>query len=74
MNTGTRQIRRKERRTWEVKVATNDDFSRWMDFVVTVQEEFHGLDLTFDEYFRSVITKNIARKTAIYPKIPLFYS
>ena len=37
-----------------------------MDFVVAVQDEFHGSDLVADEKHRSHIAKNIARNVAIY--------
>ena len=38
--------------SWEVKVASVKDRERWMAFVRTVQEEFHGIDLSGDANYR----------------------
>jgi ribosomal protein S18 acetylase RimI-like enzyme len=52
--------------SWDIKLASTDDFERWMAFVATVQDEFHGLDLVNDSNYRAAVSKNIERKTAAY--------
>jgi ribosomal protein S18 acetylase RimI-like enzyme len=51
---------------WKVKIASSNDLERWMEFVQTVQSEFHGLDLVNDEEYQAAVNKNIRRSTAIY--------
>lgn len=52
--------------SWEVKVASVKDWERWMTFVRTVQEEFHGIYLSGDANYWAAIEKNMKRSTAIY--------
>lgn len=54
------------KKEWQVKIASPNDLDRWMEFVQTVQSEFHGLDLVHDEEYQAAVDKNIHRSTAIY--------
>ena len=56
--------------TWEIKIAQESDFERWMKFLALVQDEFHGLDLVNDSKHRDFVLKNIKRETAIFIEDP----
>ena len=51
---------------WVIKIAKINDIEKWFSFVKTVIHDFYDIDLINNEHFRSVIEKNIRRKTAIY--------
>ena len=58
------------KKEWVIKLALVNDLERWMAFVKTVQNEFHGIDLINDKKFISHIIKNIKRSTAVYTEKP----
>lgn len=53
-------------RNWQIHVAVDSDFERWISFLAKVQDEFHGLDLVNDPRHRAFIQKNIKRQSAIF--------
>jgi ribosomal protein S18 acetylase RimI-like enzyme len=57
-------------RQWHVDVATDHDLERWLEFVESVQDEFHGLDLANDPSHRAAVAKNIGRGTAVFVRSP----
>ncbi len=51
---------------WDVKIADEHDFDRWIEFAKSVVSDFFEIDLPNDPTFRNGIVKNISRKTALY--------
>ena len=51
---------------WIVKIAELNDMEKWFNFVKTVIHDFYDIDLINNENYRSIIEKNIKRKTAIF--------
>ena len=51
--------------SYELKIASESDFEKWLDFADSVRKDFYDINLKNNTNYRSVIEKNIKRKTAI---------